>query len=101
MSLVKEALERLKLVREDRQWSPDVIIKAAKDLDTAFFDSPLDYQISVRWSDPSETAALNKKYGMAQFLEGMMCDIYLNRDEILLKSEDPTEVMRGERWCMK
>ena len=47
-TLVKEALERLKTVREDRQWSPDVIIKAAKDLDTAFFDSLLDYQTSVR-----------------------------------------------------
>ena len=32
---------------------------------------------------------------MAQFLEGMICDIYLNRDEILLKSEDPAGVMWG------
>ena len=92
---VKEALERLMLAREDRQWGPDIIIKAAKDLDTAFFNSLLDYQISVRWSDPSETAALNKNFGMAQFLEVMMCDIYSNRDEVLLKSENPAGVMWG------
>lgn len=64
-------------------------------MDTAVLDSLLDYQISVCWSDPSETAVLIEKYGMAQLFEGMMCDIYLNRDEILLKSEDPAGIMWG------
>ena len=58
---VLAALHRLKVARWTEPWSPDVIIKAAHDMDTAFFYGRLRGRVVVSWSKTETVKSMKKK----------------------------------------
>lgn len=85
---VEQALDRLCEARWNQNWGPDIIIKAAHDIDTAFFKSSLLGKITLRWGD-IETILQRphveedtKAYGMTYYEGRGRCTIYLNADMI-------------------
>ena len=86
---VQQALKRLKDLRNLCYWGPDLIIKAAHDLDTALFGGKLRKRIAISW--------VNREFLNPDLsLEGRRelvgrcstsprqgtCDVFLNKDAI-------------------
>jgi hypothetical protein len=97
---VLEALMRLRTARWHPNWGPDIIIKAANDLDIAFFDGRLRGSMAVCWSHtwsvPANLhACVDKRYGMMWPGLGPelgMCLVHLYADQILCTA-NPCEQM--------
>ncbi|KAL2047189.1 hypothetical protein N7G274_001208 [Stereocaulon virgatum] len=97
---VLEALMRLRAARWNPNWGLDIIIKAAKDLDIAFFDGRLRGSVAIRWSltwsvPANLRACVFKRYGMMWPGLGPelgMCLVHLYADEILCTA-NPCEQM--------
>ena len=97
---VLEALMRLRTARWNPNWGPDVIIKAAKDLDLAFFDGRLRGSVAVRWSHTWSVPAnlygcVFKRYGVMWPGVGPelgLCLVHLYADQILYAA-NPCEQM--------
>lgn len=49
-----EAIGRLREVLKDHDWSPDIVIKAFRDLDTVFFCGRLQDKVKIQWSSPGD-----------------------------------------------
>lgn len=95
---IQQALDRLYEARWNQNWGPDIIIKAAHDIDTAFFNCSLLGKITMRWGDietilqRAHDEEDTKAYGMT-FYEGRgRCTIYLNAD-IIFNAPNPCEQM--------
>ncbi|KAL9626615.1 MAG: hypothetical protein Q9204_007167 [Flavoplaca sp. TL-2023a] len=56
-SRVSAALHRIGISLELREWGPDLILKAFRDLDTAFFASTLSGRTTVQWKSDRELCA--------------------------------------------
>ena len=56
LSLEMDAIARLRRVLKDHDWSPDIVIKAFRDLDTVFFCGKLHGKVTMRWSSPEDLA---------------------------------------------
>ena len=65
-SRVSAALRRIEISLELREWGPDLILKAFRDLDTAFFASTLSGRTTVKWKSDRELCAKGKEgvYGV-------------------------------------
>ncbi|CAF9917026.1 hypothetical protein IMSHALPRED_003374 [Imshaugia aleurites] len=48
------AIARLRNVWKDHDWSPDVVIKAFRDLDTVFCCGRLQSKVRIQWSAPDD-----------------------------------------------
>lgn len=86
------ALERLKNGLQLRPWGPDLVIKAFKDLDIAFFKGTLLGNVRVRWKGRQEC---NKLMGITDLFLGVtipeghaQCRIILNAYTILVDSRE-------------
>ncbi|KAL2047186.1 hypothetical protein N7G274_001205 [Stereocaulon virgatum] len=89
---VVDALRRLQIAREGKSCGPHLIIKAARDIDTAFFGSQLWGNTIIRWEYKPEHPNLTTLYGHTKGHPGGRAVITLNA-AILFKAEDPCEEM--------
>jgi hypothetical protein len=81
------ALDRLKKGIQLKPWKPDLVIKAFKDLDLAFFNGTLTGNVRVKWMCCQEWWRFigRKSYLGATAKEGhAQCRIVLNAEAILL-----------------
>lgn len=89
---IMDALRRLQLARKEKTFSPHLIIKAACDIDIAFFGSQLWGNTIIRWEYVPEYPRLTTLYGHTQRHPGGRAVITLNA-AIMFKAEDPCEEM--------
>lgn len=89
-----EALKRLLKARWDPESNADVIIKAAADLDTAFFAGTLCRNpINVRWLNPErDTELFTDIAARTRGLEGLKAETHLHR-HCILRGEYPIREM--------
>jgi hypothetical protein len=87
-----DALRRLQLARKGKTCGPHFIIKAARDIDIAFFGSQLWGNTIIRWEYKPKRPKLTTLYGHTQGRPGGRAVITLNA-AIIFKAEDPCEEM--------
>lgn len=81
------ALMRLNHYMWKLSWGPDIVIKAFRDLDIAFFDSILMGRVTVEWLCRTDWARLpgtEDSFGKTRWRNHRQCRIMLNADAILL-----------------
>jgi hypothetical protein len=82
------ALERLKTGIKMRPWQPDLVIKAFKDLDLAFFKGTLTGNVRVKWMCRQEWLRFRGPeadyLGVTQKEAHAQCRIVLNAETVLL-----------------
>ena len=100
---ILSALKRLENAMWSKTWGPDIILKGAHDLDTAFFNGKLRENFGVQWGTTASMMrdvgrpVIGSLYGTTHFGypstdSAATCMITLNSDTIF-DDEDPNELM--------
>ena len=92
-------LARLRLAAWDPNWGPDVIIKALRDIDKAFFNSRLRGNVKVHWCNSSNETI---RRHLPRVPRGLMspgerkgqCTVFLNADTIFAKQNPCKQMWR-------
>ena len=85
----RNACKNLKAALKLRDWGPDLIIKAFKDLDQLFFMGRLHGQCLVGWCDPGYRKVSHGEYGVTTFVPPSSAKIMLNVQDVILMTEEP------------
>ena len=85
----RNACKNLKAALKLRDWGPDLIIKAFKDLDQLFFRGQLHGQCLVGWYTPASRKVSEQEYGVTTFVPPRSAKIRLNLPKIFLGTEEP------------
>ena len=96
---VYDALARLRLAAWDPDWGPDIIIKALRDIDIAFFNSRLRGNVKVRWCNSSDEIVRKHlpriPLGLSSSGERKgQCTVFLNADMIFAKRNPCKQMWR-------